>query len=127
MLPQLPQLFESLEVSTQVLPHMVPAHVWQVPALHIPDVHTLPQLPQLFESLEVSTQVLLHVVPIQVQTPAVQLFTAGHWVAHVPQWLTSVWRSTHAVVLPWGQIVGAAAGQAHVPSVQLSLRTVQGV
>jgi hypothetical protein len=63
--------------------------------------------------------------PAQAQTPAVQLLTGGHWVAQLPQWSTSVWRLTHAPVVPAPQTSGAVLGQAHVPPEQLSLRRGQ--
>jgi hypothetical protein len=51
-LPQLPQLYGSLEVSTQVPPHIVPSHVEvQVPPEQTPEGQTLPHDPQLLGSL----------------------------------------------------------------------------
>ncbi len=75
----------------------------------------MPQLPQLAESELVSVQPLGHAVPeAQVHLPALQFAPLGHAFPQVPQFLTSVVRSTQ----PVGHGEVPAVAQPHLPPLQ---------
>jgi hypothetical protein len=95
-LPQVPQLMELPEVSTQAAPHSLsdPAQ----PLAHllcehtIPVPHAVPHAPQFFGSEVVSTQAFEQVVcpARQPQTPALQACPLAQTLPHLPQLAGSV-------------------------------------
>jgi hypothetical protein len=104
--PQLPQLFGSLAVSTQTPPQSfwVPTQleVWQVPPTQSWfAVQTVSQPPQLFESVCVSThepeQSVVGAGQSATQLPAAHFWPLAHALLQLPQWAASVWVSVQVV------------------------------
>jgi hypothetical protein len=107
-LPQVPQLFRSVLVSTHALPQRMNGAVhWksQVPPLHtdLPLVgaeQTTPHLPQLEVALEVSTHEPLQLVSVPQSVPQLlplQTFPGSHLVVQSPQCSESELKSTQAL------------------------------
>ena len=106
-LPQAPQLFGSLERSTQTPPQLVSVSTQaiggalQIPPSQTPSGQTVPQAPQLFESLLRSMQKPLHSTRGETQprlicgqTPLAQT-PSGQTLPHPPQLFGSLLMSTH--------------------------------
>jgi hypothetical protein len=98
--PQPPQLFASVDVSTHVPPHRSSgvAH-WHDPDRHVvPPPQTWPQAPQLELSELRSTHPPLHTlrgdVQLALQAPELQTWVPVHAVVQLPQWLGSLVGST---------------------------------
>jgi hypothetical protein len=124
--PQVPQLFESVLVSTHWPAHAVvpgAGHTHFPPSQVSVDEHNTPQLPQLLRSAFVSTQ-----VAPQAASPTAQVDTQADFEQvcpevqawpHVPQLATSLVRSVqaepHSVVPP----LQVATGGVHTPLEQV--------
>lgn len=98
--PQVPQLFSSVDVSVHAPLQSVSLAFEQVhlPLVHAtPDGQIAPHFPQFAVSVSVSTQVLSQVVGAvegQSHVPSLQVAAVGQTLAQVPQWAVSVFSST---------------------------------
>jgi hypothetical protein len=101
-MPQPPQLFGSLVVSTQPEPHETPVVHTHMPPVHVrPVPHAVPHAPQFMESIVGSTQPPLHIMRGEVQlatqvVPEQSGVAPPHAFAHEPQCIGLFITFTHA-------------------------------